>query len=111
MPVIKNVFHITLVHNYGAGFGILQGTSILLFWVGLIAIGFMLFYWDRIKTKAEKTFVALIAGGIMGNTIDRALFGYTIDFLDFRVWPAFNVADSCIVIGVVGLLYFVWKNK
>lgn len=111
IPVIKNVFHITLMQNYGAGFGILQGFGSLFIWVALVVLGLILFYWDKIKTNAERICMALIVGGLIGNLIDRIIFGYVIDFIDFRIWPVFNIADSAMTIGVIGLLFFLSKNK
>ena len=110
ISIIKNIFSLTLVHNTGAAFGILQGYKWVFIWLAVIIIGFILFYWDKIKTNTEKTLIALIAGGIIGNFIDRVIFSYTIDFLDFHIWPAFNIADSCMTIGAIGLIMFIWKK-
>lgn len=49
----------------------------------------------------DQVSLALILGGAMGNLIDRVRLGAVIDFLDFRIWPVFNVADSCITVGVI----------
>ena len=55
------------------------------------------------KVKPENRYVkislALILGGALGNLVDRVLLGYVVDFLDFRIWPVFNIADSCVVVG------------
>ena len=110
IPVIKNIFHITLTNNYGASFGILQGYGWAFIWLAVIILGFILFYWDKIKTNAEKVFIALIAGGIIGNLIDRIAFGYVIDYLDFQIWPVFNIADSAMTIGVIVLIYLISKE-
>ncbi|HQA61009.1 MAG TPA: signal peptidase II, partial [Tepidanaerobacteraceae bacterium] len=59
------------------------------------------------KHKAFGIVMALILGGAMGNFIDRLRFGYVVDFLDFRVWPVFNIADCAIVIGVLILAYLI----
>jgi len=54
----------------------------------------------------------LIIAGALGNLIDRLKFGYVTDFLDFRIWPVFNIGDSCVCIGVIFLIiYFIKKEK
>ncbi len=113
IPVIKNIFHITYATNFGAGFGIMQGKNSLLIWFAIIVIGIILFYYDRIQEKKSlQIFAGLILGGTLSNLIDRLLFGFVIDFLDFRIWPVFNIGDSCVCIGVIFLIiYFIKKEK
>ena len=113
IPVIKNIFHITYVTNFGAGFGIMQGKTSLLIWFAIVVIGIILFYYDKIQEKKSlQIFSGLILGGTLSNLIDRLLFGFVIDFLDFRIWPVFNIGDSCVCIGVIFLIiYFIRKEK
>jgi len=112
IPVISNIFHITFTQNTGAGFGILKGMNLLLIWIAVIVIGLILFYMDKIPDKKlPKLGFAFILGGALGNLLDRIIFGYVIDFLDFRVWPTFNIADSFITIGAVLLVIYYWKKK
>ncbi len=113
IPVINNIFHITYVTNSGAGFGIMQGKISLLIWFSMVVIGIILFYYDKIQEKKSlQIFSGLILGGILSNLIDRLLFGFVIDFLDFRIWPVFNIGDSCVCIGVFFLIiYFIKKEK
>lgn len=112
IPVIKNIFHITYVTNSGAGFGIMQGKTSLLLWFSIIVIGIILFYYDKIREKKSlQIFSGLILGGTLSNLIDRLLFGFVIDFLDFRIWPVFNIGDSCIFIGVAFLIIYFIKEK
>ena len=61
--------------------------------------------------KAEKVFFGLLIGGIIGNLIDRIMLGYVVDFIDFRIWPVFNLADSFVTISVIGLIFYLWKKK
>ncbi len=111
IPLIKNILHITYIQNTGAGFGILKGWNMLLIFISLIIIGIILFYFDRvIKEKPIHIPVALVLGGAVGNLIDRIFLGYVLDFIDFRIWPAFNVADSCITIGALWLIVYFWKK-
>ena len=111
VPVIQNVFHLTLIQNTGAGFGILQGQRWLLIFISFIVIGYILFEIDKIlESKYYTISTSLILGGAIGNLIDRLSFGTVTDFLDFRIWPAFNIADSALVIGVILLLLW-WKKQ
>ena len=103
VKVIPDIFHITLVFNNGAAFGLLRNCAVFFIIFSFAAIALILL----IILKAPRLDVlsvvslALILGGAAGNLVDRLKFGYVIDFLDFRIWPVFNIADSCISIGVV----------
>lgn len=116
IPVIGNFFHLTLIHNTGIAFGILKDSSrviLIVTIVGLALISYslkkdLLNYRYSIGEKAfliRRIAIGFIIGGAIGNMIDRIHLGYVIDFLDFRVWPVFNFADSFITIGAV-LLFF-----
>lgn len=111
VPVIP-FFNLTMAHNTGAAFSFLAqaGGWQRWFFVGLaIIISVVLLVWLRkaVENKLEATALSLILGGAIGNVIDRVHLGYVIDFLDVYYgsyhWPAFNIADSAIVIGA-GLL-------
>jgi len=115
-PIIHGLLNLTRVHNTGAAFGLLAGQpSILrtLFFLGVsvLAMGVVLWMLFRLppNQKVELVALSLIFGGALGNVIDRARLGEVIDFIDvyYRTyhWPAFNVADSAITIGVILLLY------
>jgi signal peptidase II len=108
VPVIDGFFRLVVVWNQGVSFGLLGGDRPLPAWLlsGVaIAVCVGLFIWLR-RTDRPLTGwgIGLVMGGAIGNVIDRALWGAVFDFADFHVnqwhWPAFNVADSAIVIGV-----------
>ncbi|HTZ11923.1 MAG TPA: signal peptidase II [Candidatus Margulisiibacteriota bacterium] len=104
LPIIKGVFHLTLVHNRGAAFGLLQNQIPFLILTSIFAI--YLIYSNLKAGKHGKIYslaLGLILAGAAGNLIDRIFLGYVIDFLDFRIWPVFNLADSAITVGA-GLL-------
>ena len=104
VPIINGVVHLTLVHNRGAAFGILKNQTFWFILSALIAI--ILIFYNLKQNKDRKIFVfssSLILAGAVGNLIDRVFFGYVIDFIDFRIWPVFNVADSAITIGAIML--------
>lgn len=118
IPVIQDVFHITYIHNTGAAFSIMAGQISLLILVPLIMIIAALVFMFVMRKKGHPlmmTSVALIAGGGIGNLIDRIALGYVVDYLDFRVFPIFNLADIAVCVGcgllVVYVLFFDGKQK
>jgi signal peptidase II len=110
---VTSFFNVVRVHNHGAAFSFLAGASGWQRWfftaLGLVAAGVII--WLLRAHAGQKLFcfaMACILGGALGNVIDRVVYGYVIDFLDFH-WrgmhfPAFNVADSAITVGAVGLI-------
>ncbi|MBW2986896.1 signal peptidase II, partial [Candidatus Woesearchaeota archaeon] len=109
-----NIFHLTLIKNFGVGFGLFNAPASrwVLIIITVIIIGIILYYYKKIPEKYLPIIsTSLILGGAIGNLIDRFLLGFVVDFLDFRVWPAFNVADSAITIGVIGLIIYFWQSK
>jgi signal peptidase II len=101
-------FQITHVQNSGAAFGIFSDHTLPLIFVsffGIIAILFLVFIIHRQYSFLDNiwvmTAVGLALGGMLGNQIDRLRLGYVTDFLDFKVWPAFNVSDASLIVGVI----------
>jgi|TARA_Y100000310_G_C20532196_1_gene739058 signal peptidase II len=112
VPIINKVFHLTYIQNTGAGFGILKDQTFLLVLVSIMVIGFILYYITTIGNDRKlQILVGIVLGGTVGNLIDRLAYGSVIDFLDFRIWPIFNFADSFVTIGVIGLIIYFWKKK
>ncbi|MBW2983931.1 signal peptidase II [Candidatus Woesearchaeota archaeon] len=112
VPVIKNIFHITYIQNTGAGFGILKGQQTALIWFAVFIIGVILYNYDKIpKDWLGNSSIALILAGAIGNLIDRLFLRYVIDFLDFRIWPAFNIADSALTLGVIGFIIYSFRQE
>lgn len=109
--VIKNVFHLTLIHNTGTVFGVLKGYNLIFIILSLAIIAFIIYYLYKTDDFKEEVLLALVLGGAIGNLIDRIIFGHVIDFIDFRVWPAFNIADSAVTIGVILLVVYLFKKK
>ncbi|SET63045.1 signal peptidase II [Paenibacillus sp. NFR01] len=106
IPVIGNFFIITSHRNQGAAFGILQGQRWFFILITVIVVAGMVWYLNKARKtrKLLPTALALVLGGAVGNFLDRMLNGEVVDFLMFNfgsyTFPIFNVADSCIVIGV-----------
>jgi len=116
LPVIKDIFHISLVLNKGVAFGLFseQGTEFIwIIYVCAIIITFILISYKKFfhKGRSTQVFLSLILAGAIGNLIDRVRFGYVIDFLDFRIWPVFNIADSAITIGTILLALQILRHK
>jgi signal peptidase II len=103
---IVGPFAIRHVQNSGIAFGLFSNATSAVVVVTAIAIGWMLVYFARSGARHPVLPVALglVIGGSLSNLTDRVRLGYVTDFLDFRYWPAFNLADSFIVIGVGILL-------
>ena len=93
--------------NTGAGFSIFQNQNTLLAWVAVIALGVIIYY----RESLPKLGFLMIISGLIGNLLDRVLYGYVIDFINFKVWPIFNVADSLIFIGVVVSIIYSAKKQ
>ena len=112
MAHVCNFFNIVFTWNPGASFSMLRGVGetapIIMVVLTAFIIGLITYYLFARAPKYERAPLALIVGGAIGNLIDRVRFGAVVDFLDFHIggwhWPAFNIADSCIVIGVAWLL-------
>ena len=100
-------FNIALVWNYGVSFGMFAGhrQPLLLTCLSILIVGILIVWLTRNTSKLVALALGCVIGGAIGNIIDRLRFGAVTDFLDFHLgnyhWPAFNIADSCIFIGVV----------
>ena len=104
IPVVKNILHLTLVYNTGAAFGMFRSKPQLFVIMAVIAVFFIFFLVLRrshMLNVAERFSLYLILAGTLGNLTDRLRFGHVVDFIDLRVWPVFNFADSFITIGAV----------
>ena len=110
IPVLQDIFHITYIHNTGAAFSMMEGLRGLLIFLPLFMILAALIFMIVKRRDGHPllmTSVALIAGGGIGNLIDRIALGYVVDYLDFRVFPIFNLADICVCVGCGLLVLYV----
>ena len=106
-------FSIAHVQNLGIAFGLLLFDFMR--WV-LIIIAFAValgIFWSCKHKKLKEHYLAwgLIAGGALGNAIDRIFYGVVTDFINFSFWPAFNVADSALTIGVIILIWHAFRKE
>ena len=116
LTVIKDFFYLTLCHNEGAAWGIFSNTKIIILIGTIIALITIYHFIYCFKQNKRNTLAfGLLLGGLSGNLIDRLLFGYVRDFLDFYIfgydYPVFNIADICIVFGVILLIIAVLKGE
>lgn len=98
---------LNLVHNTGIAFGALSGAGEgLIVGVTVLAVAaLVVFFAARVTRPLLWLPVGMVLGGAAGNLIDRGRTGAVVDFIDPTFWPAFNLADTAIVVGVVGVLY------
>ncbi len=101
IPILKDIFHLTLIQNSGAAFGIFHQQTLFFIIVACVVIGLILISHRRFTGRSLllRVGLALILGGALGNLVDRLRFGFVVDFLDFRIWPVFNIADTSICVG------------
>jgi signal peptidase II len=123
IPIVPNLFSLTYIRNPGAAFGFLAGSSnafrmVFFGLTSIFALGLLSTILLRMPERdwIGRVSVAGILGGAVGNLIDRLRYGEVIDFLDVYVenyhWPAFNVADSAITVGVIFLIiHFAFEKK
>lgn len=105
---IFEYFSFNYVSNTGALFGWFKGYNLLFIVLSLIVIG-IIFY--NYRSKKLRFGFDFILAGAFGNLIDRVFRGYVVDFIDFKVWPVFNLADAFVTMGVLILLYKMLKEK
>ncbi len=122
ITVVPGFFNITHIHNPGGAFGFLanQGAGLrktVFLFVSLLAVCLIFWFYKKTPTthRILATGFAMIFGGAVGNLIDRVRFGKVVDFLDFYIgnlhWPAFNIADSAITVGIgIFILHIVFKK-
>ena len=113
---ITYFFDITHIHNFGVSFGLFAGTipSLVLIFIGLFVTAFVIYLYINSRDTLERWGLFIIICGAIANIVDRSINGYVIDFLYFHInqfyWPAFNIADSAISIGILLFLYGSFKN-
>jgi signal peptidase II len=106
--VLAGILDLTNAHNKGVAFGALAGGGAIVAALTGLALGALVVYFVlRSRTPHLWLPVGLLLGGALGNLADRARMGSVTDFIDPRLWPAFNVADSCVVVGVLILLWVI----
>lgn len=116
VKVIKNFFSITVAHNTGGAWSILNNHSYLFIMFSVIALIILIRYMFQFKNNLRNNIAfACTVSGIVSNLADRLFLGYVRDFLDFKIfgydYPIFNIADVAIVIGVILLIVAIIKGE
>jgi len=114
--ILTGFFSITKVYNNGASWNLLAGHRLSLIIITIIILGVVISYQPKfIKNNRNIWAFSLLYSGIIGNLIDRVIYGHVIDFLDFTIFgydfPVFNFADICIVLGVFLLIIAIYKKE
>ncbi len=114
--IISNFFYLTKIYNDGASWSILAGHPLIIIIISIVILIMLLIYQSRFKHNLRNIIAfGFLYGGIMGNLLDRVLYTYVIDFLDFKIFgydfPVFNLADIFIVMGIFLLLIAVFKKE
>lgn len=116
ITIINNFWNITLISNTGAAFSILSSNTPFLIIVSLftIILIYFLFIKEQELKNYQKILYGILLGGIIGNLIDRIIYGAVVDYLDFNIFgynfPVFNLADIFIVVGVILIIIDVFKG-
>lgn len=110
-PLISGVFNFTYIRNRGAAFGMLSEHRWIFMAMSVLLIAFLIIYLIKAKpqSKIVRLCLALIVGGGIGNMIDRVIYGFVIDFLDFELihFYIFNVADAAVTVGCATLVIYI----
>lgn len=112
LPLLGNIVRLTYVRNTGAAFSFFVGFSPYLAVIGLMVSLAVIYFHRRMPSKNYllQIALALILGGSMGNLVDRVIRSYVIDYIDFIIWPVFNLADISINVGVFMLVYKLFEE-
>ena len=112
VPVWPPLLFLTHIHNHGAAFGLFQNQTFFLAASGLAMLG--VFWWKRaelLATPLTRWGTAFLIAGDLGNLYDRLMYGAVIDYFQLPHWPVFNIADMCIDLGIILLLWHFWLQR
>ena len=110
---LRPIVVLNYVTNEGVAFGLFPQLSSYYVFIQLAVVGALILFYRRFAVNhwLMPVCLGLQLGGALGNLVDRLHFGHVIDFIDFKVWPVFNVADSCIVVGVLILAFLLLRDR
>lgn len=104
---------LTYVTNTGAAFGLFPDHGVIFMVIAVVVIAAIIFYYRYLPGDQwlVQICLGLQLGGALGNLVDRLRYGHVIDFIDFKVWPVFNVADSSVFVGAVILAFYILRDR
>lgn len=116
IKIINNFLYFTYAKNTGIAFSFLEGNMLFIISMTLIIVVLLIKYvYNKKLDLKEKISYGLVLGGAIGNLFDRIVYGYVIDFIDVYIfgydYPIFNVADSCVVVGIILILLLSFKSE
>lgn len=119
LVIISDFFQLNYVENRGAAFGILQGRRVIFLVITIAVVLVIAFYLIRYYSQMNfltKISFAILLGGAIGNLIDRIRLGYVVDFISIKLidkydFPVFNIADICVVVSTILIVYLVLFDK
>lgn len=115
VPVINNFFYWTLCYNTGGAWSVLSSSTWLLTIISILALGLVIFTLYKSQSKLYNVTASIFMGGLIGNLIDRLVQSKVTDFIDFVIFgydfPVFNVADICICISAVFIVFLILKEE
>ncbi len=103
VPILPGVLYFTLSFNSGIAFGLFPQFGRVFLWLSLGVVGAVLVYYLRLPAPSGWTtlIASLLTGGALGNVVDRLRLGHVVDFVDFRVFPVFNLADTAVTCATI----------
>lgn len=113
IPVLPGVFHLTYIQNPGAAFGLFENQTLFFIVIAAFLLAFLAFAYKELAAQGiwVRFGMSLLAGGAVGNLLDRVRFGAVIDYLDFRIWPIFNLADIGICLGAALIVWGLLREE
>jgi signal peptidase II len=113
IPALQWLFAITYITNTGSAFGLFPDGSLVFIVIAIVVVVAILVYHRQLAGHQWllRLGLGLQLGGALGNLVDRLTHqGHVVDFIYFKFWPVFNIADSCIVVGVALMAYFLLRE-
>ena len=113
IPVLPGIFHLTYIQNPGAAFGLFENQTLFFIAIAAFLLAFLAFSYKELAAQGiwVRYGMSLLAGGAVGNLLDRVRLGAVIDYLDFRIWPIFNLADIGICLGATLIVWGLLREE
>ena len=113
IPVLPGIFHLTYIQNPGAAFGLFENQTLFFIAIAAFLLAFLAFAYKELAAQGiwVRYGMSLLAGGAVGNLLDRVRLGAVIDYLYFRIWPIFNLADIGICLGATLIVWGLLREE